>query len=341
MAKKKITVITVTYDNRFYLLKQVIDACLRERVDRIIIVDNNSSLSVREQLKKIKRELKDKIKVLSLDDNIGSAGGYKLGLQEAYNDPDCDFIWLLDDDNKPREGALSNLMSFWNSLEEENKEEKVALLSFRPSREIYKTAVLKNNYQLLLGRKNSFLGFHFIDFPSKVLRKVGLIIMRNGKNLKARVGVVPVAPYGGLFFHKKLLDVIGFPREDFFLYADDHEWTYRITRHGGKIIIVFDSIIDDLDASWHMKESLSFYTFLHAESQMRVYYSVRNRIIFEKENLVSIPILYVSNIVIYKYLLKFFYLFSGNKKKAATNIKIFNKAVKDGLQGLTGKVDLE
>jgi len=92
--------VTVTYGNRFHLLKQVIDSALAEGVAKVIVVDNNSVPQSREQLKAYEHELgSDKIKVLYLDDNYGSAGGYKRGLEEAYEDPSCEFIWLLDDDN--------------------------------------------------------------------------------------------------------------------------------------------------------------------------------------------------------------------------------------------------
>ena len=41
-------------------------------------------------------------------------------------------------------------------------------------------------------------------------------------------GQIIVAQYGGLFFNKKLLDVIGYPNEKLYLYCDDYEWTYAI-----------------------------------------------------------------------------------------------------------------
>lgn len=40
--------VTVTYGNRFHLLKQVIDGALREGVSKVIVVDNNSVPQSRE-----------------------------------------------------------------------------------------------------------------------------------------------------------------------------------------------------------------------------------------------------------------------------------------------------
>ena len=103
----KICVVTVTYGNRFHLLKQVVDAGLKEGVCKVIVVDNNSETESREKLKEYERELgNQKIEVLYLDSNYGSAGGFKKRLEEEYSDPECEFIWLLDDDNIPVEGSL-------------------------------------------------------------------------------------------------------------------------------------------------------------------------------------------------------------------------------------------
>ena len=339
--KYKVCVVTVTYGDRFKYLKEVIKSCFEEGIDKIIIVDNASAESSRKQLRDLQKKYKDKIKVIYLDENLGSAGGYKKGLEEAYKCKECEFIWLLDDDNVPQKGALKQLIEFWKKLKYKEKEEKIALLSFRPDREIYKMSVLENKTQLLLGRQNSFLGFHFIDLPGKFWRNIKKRLKKtvSARNTNIKAGIVPVATYGGLFFHKNLLKIIGFPREEFFLYVDDHEWTYRITKFGGKIFVVFDSIVEDIETSWYLKEkkNSSFSPFLSTEAQMRIYYSVRNRVIFERENLVTVPLIYYLNIFLYKFLLEISKIFSKDRKIASINLRVFNKAVKDGLKGVTGK----
>ena len=45
--ENKVYVVTVTYGNRFHLLKQVMDAALNEGVHKVIVVDNNSELERR------------------------------------------------------------------------------------------------------------------------------------------------------------------------------------------------------------------------------------------------------------------------------------------------------
>lgn len=163
--------VIVTYGNRFHLLKQVIDGCLRNNVKKIIIVDNASEKASKDQLMKMLLELKDKLKVISLEENLGSAGGYKKGLEYAYSCPECEFIWLLDDDNVPEDEALKTLLHFYQNLTYPNKEYKVALASFRESHKHYKEAIMKNKPDLILGKKNSFLGFYIFELPQKLLLK--------------------------------------------------------------------------------------------------------------------------------------------------------------------------
>jgi GT2 family glycosyltransferase len=329
---KNTFVVTVTYGNRFHLLKQVIDSALAEGVAKVIVVDNNSLPESKEKLKAYEKQLgSQKIKVLYLVDNYGSAGGFKRGLEEAYNDSECEFIWLLDDDNQPQKDSLKVLYEFWDNLEDENKEEKVSLLSYREDRGHYKEAVMTNNPNLVLGRKNSFLSFHIADLPKKVLRrfkrKFGIRTFKEDKNIK--FGKVSVAPYGGMFFHKNLIDGIGYPNEKFYLYADDHEWSYRITKNRGSIYLILDSLVNDIDTSWNIsKNNETSMSIIATGSDFRVFYSIRNRVFFETKNLVESNLIYKLNIYFY-----FFLLFIANSKKYS----LIKNAIRDGREGKLGK----
>ena len=323
----KVCSVIVTYGDRFHLLKQVIDACLKEGIDKIIVVDNASVENSRKQLKKYEKEI-DKLKVIYLDKNTGSAGGYKRGLQEAYKCEECEYIWLLDDDNMPQKDSLEILKEFWNSYDMKDKEDNLCLLSFRPDRVAYKEAIMTNNPNLVLGRKNSFLGFHILDLPKKIVRvlKRKLNIQTFKENPKIRYGQVAVAPYGGMFFHKNLIDKIGYPKEEFFVYADDHEWSYRITKNSGKIILVLDSVLEDIEKSegFRGEKRRNIFEMLLSGSQFRIYYSTRNRIIFEKQELVSNIFLWKLNKLCFMFILHI-YVNSLN----SNNFNNIKKAIKD------------
>lgn len=159
----KIFAVTVTYGNRFHLLRQVIEAALNEGVDKVIVVDNNSETESRQKLKEYHDLNKDRVDVLYLSENLGSAGGFKRGLKRAHDDPECEFIWLLDDDNMPCPGSLKVLKKFWEMHELEGKEQMLALLSYRKDK-VNLEALKSNNPEAVLGKKNSFLVFTCLKF---------------------------------------------------------------------------------------------------------------------------------------------------------------------------------
>ena len=126
---------------------------------------------------------------------------------------------------------------------------------------------------------------------------------------------------------------IGYPKEELYLYADDHEWSYRITKSGGDICLVLDSLVDDIDTSWNVsqKKEKSFNIIANG-SRFRMHYSTRNRVFFESKNLVSNRIIYKLNILFYSFLVKI-----ADKSKQKQNYKIFKQAIFDGLKNKLGK----
>jgi GT2 family glycosyltransferase len=317
----QITAVIVTYADRFNLLNQVIDACFKSSVSNIVIVDNDSNENSKSQLRDLLESQKDRVTVIWNTSNLGSAKAYKQGLQEAKNISNCEYIWLLDDDNKPKEKALEILKKYWIR----KPKDVAALLSYRPDRTQYKQAVLEDNPNLVLGRMNSFSGFHFEQKISSFFSNKARI------DNKKLVGEIAYAPYGGMFFHKTIIDEIGYPNEDYFLYSDDHDWSYRITKSNKKIYLVLDSVIDDIDTSWGLIDKNSTtYTKIKNAPSLRVYYNVRNRMLFEKKYLISNKLVYEINKFAFTSILFCFCFRSENFKifKRAVNHAKNNKFVK-------------
>jgi GT2 family glycosyltransferase len=324
-----IIAVVVTYGNRFNFLQKVIASCLDEGVNKVVVVDNNSKRESKRKLMELESEIGDKLEVMYLDINTGSSGGFKTGIETALKDIKCEFIWLLDDDNKPEPRSLEILKEYWLSLKKIDKQNNTALLSYRPKKANigYLEAVLNKNPDLVLGgRINSFLGFHLIDLPTKIIKKL-MAQKQNKTELDNNIGLVSVAPYGGLFFHKHLIQMIGFPDESYFVYADDHEWSYRITKYGGEIILLQESSIEDIDVSWNSRTQYKTHFMLLIKGmKSKVYYSTRNRMFFEILNRVDSKFVYYCNIITYSLILFFFSLIHLR----ITNYKIFLRAIKDG-----------
>lgn len=268
--------VTVTYGNRIEFLKKVIHSLVLEGVDSIIVVSNGSDNVVLTELKKLKKE-QDIIEIIELKNNTGSANAFRIGIDYARKQ-NADFIWLLDDDNYVKKNALKELKFVWQ-LRNPHNNILLSLLSYRADRMIYKRAIQSENPYLMLGAKNSFLGFHVFQKFKSLFSKSKIKY-----NLEIVEGKVAVAPYGGMFFHKNLIDVIGLPDKDFFLYADDHEFSYRITQKGGEIILILKSELEDLETSFHLKKPKSILNtrYFGTDSKNAIFYSVRNNVFFEK-----------------------------------------------------------
>ncbi len=101
-------------------------------------------------------------------------------------------------------------------------------------------------------------------------------------------GELYAAPYGGMFFHKELIKTIGLPDVKMVLYYDDYEFSHRIIKNKGKIYIIRESIIKDIDKSWHITQSgFAILKIASEKNHVRLYYSIRNRVYFELNNLIT------------------------------------------------------
>ncbi|PSD44471.1 hypothetical protein C7E24_21510, partial [Stenotrophomonas maltophilia] len=248
-----------------------------EGVNRAIVVSNAST----SDLNVIENEWGSKLRVVRLSSNSGSANGYSVGIEAALAD-NAEFIWLMDDDNAPRQGALGRLHSQLEITARAYGAERSAALGFRPSHQadIAQGVNPEHAYPL----RSSFFGFHYRQLFFKIKRRIGP---------KAPLGAapssvqIPYAPYGGLMASRKLFEAIGLPNADFVLYADDTEYTRRITSRGGAICLATDAELEDLEESWNLKESYpnTFLGWLKGGSDFRAFYAARNQTYFDKKNL--------------------------------------------------------
>lgn len=327
----KTIAVIVTYSNRFHLLKQVIESILSQDINKIIVIDNNSEPSSKEQLKLFEKQNSEKVKVIYLPENIGSAGGFKRGLQEAYNDSESEFIWLFDDDNIAKKGSYVALVSFYNRKELEKNNSM--LISLRSDRKQYYKSIEANDTEILTGKKNSFMTFDFISYiKNKFFTK------KTNIKFNQNYGETHQAPYGGMFLHKNLINKIGYPDDRFFVYADDTEYSYRIIKNGGKIYAVLNSLLEDIDISWdkvEFKKNLFSSPILDTPSSFRVYYSFRNRVYFELQNRVENKFVYFFNMIMFFFVSRL--LIYGILRFKFKRLGLVLKAIYDGINGNLGK----
>ena len=305
MVQQNVGVVTLTYGDRFKYISKNIEATLAfEQVSKMVVVANGVGEATLLKLNQLSQN-QPRLIICDLGYNSGSAKGFNEGIERILKE-NIEFIWLIDDDNLPQNDSLDQLLTNWELLNEENKP-LFSLVSYRPDRSIYKEAIQGNNAYLMLGPENSFLGFHLAN---KIER---LFFKDNDIDKSKKTGKVAVAPYGGMFFRKELIKLIGLPNESFFLYADDHDFSYRITRKGGEIILILDSVLLDLETSFHLKKQKKAIKtrFFSTNSKDAIFYSVRNNIRFGY-NFIKNSTVYNFNKYIYLALL-FFIMISKPK----------------------------
>jgi GT2 family glycosyltransferase len=285
-------------------------------VARIVIVDNNSIQESSFQLKNLANKYVGKIALISLDKNHGSAGGFKKGLSFAAEQPDCEFIWMLDDDNLPAADALNQLL---NSYREINQ--NCCLVSLRKNRTPYRKVFNRIDVKRKFHPYNSFMDYNVVH----QIRKKFLYSL---KREKLDLIPIPYGPYGGMFFRKKMLEVIGYPNEEMFLYMDDHEFSHRIIKAGLNIFLNRKSTIEDMEVSWHGVRKYRFFSrfmLVINGDETKTYYLFRNLIYFENKYYVKNQLLYKLNMAIYKFV---FYLLCRVLKRG-DRIELFERAIAD------------
>lgn len=318
----KITAIIVTYSNRSSYVKQVVERLLSFNLHSIIIVNNNSVKESFESLKSLS-EKHSIIKLINLDRNTGSAYAFNRGIEKVIDDPESEFIWLLDDDNLPDPDALVKLEKSWNIINN-SKEINCIIASYRIDRSMFKKAVMSGNTDELLGKSNFFRSFHYKNY---LLNKNKNDLFKQFENILISV---PVIPYGGMFLNKKLISVTGLLDESFILYSDDYEFCCRLVKTGGELFLNTESIIRDIEVSWNMDKR--FYHIALNDNFIKTYYSLRNRVFLERKYLVTSWPIYILNMIIYSSIVTLLAL-SALKFK---NIKVYYTALYHGLSGKMG-----
>ncbi len=321
-SKISVCVVTVTYGKRLEYVKRVVCAALNEdNVSNVVVVDNGSS---RQPIFE-----EDSVFVVGLNKNFGSAFGYKEGIKKALSLTHITHVWLLDDDNVPRKGSLNKLLCHLNTFSDSSNK---LVQSYRPYFLTHKK-IFSSGGNL----DHQKIDNCFLDFTLSKIRK----IFFNRREMSERnidVVTTKYTQYGGLLLSREAISQVGLPRDDYFLYADDSEYTYRLTRSGYSIDIIKSSVVEDIDLSWNYVESprlkkLRSFAYLAMGSDFRVYYSVRNSRRFEIDYFETNRFLSSVNKYVYLTLMFLVAVYTNRLSR----FKLIIKAITDAESGKLGE----
>ena len=199
--------------NRRELLLECLAALGRQTapVERIVVIDNASSDGTEETVRGL--GLGERLVYRRLEQNVGSAGGYSAGVEVA-RELDVDWIWIMDDDAEPPDDSLERLLA----APEAGDPATAALAS---------AVVVPGGQVDILHR----------GFTGRFLRALPETEYRDGNHVE-----LGFSSFTGLLVSARVARVEDPPRSDFFIWADDVEYTIRLRRHG-RIVLVPEAVI--------------------------------------------------------------------------------------------------
>lgn len=217
-----ISAVVVTH-NRLKQLNNTLDRLLAEGIEHVLVVNNASTDGTQDFLTTLKDP---RLHVLTLDENIGGAGGFEAGLKEAVNQFDPDWVVIMDDDAYPRPGAIDAFR---------NRTPKTAAIVAAsvtlPSGDVAEmNRPWTNPFQTLSGfisaLRKGRAGFHIEDAAYAA----------------DTTTQVDGASFVGLFLSRRTLQNVGFPDGRLFIYGDDVIYTLSASKSGATML--FDPKIE-------------------------------------------------------------------------------------------------
>lgn len=196
---KKTAAIVVTC-NRIELLKKCISALLGQtgRQFDILVIDNASNDGTGEYIADQARQV-DRIRYFNTGSNLGGAGGFSFGVKQGVI-MDYDYLWLMDDDTIPNPDALEKLLQQADRLED-----RFGFLS---------------SYAVWTDGSPCIMNIPRIN--PKWARQMDNIF-------ENRVMPLESASFVSLLVRADVVRDVGLPIKEFFIWADDVEYTWRIS----------------------------------------------------------------------------------------------------------------
>jgi rhamnopyranosyl-N-acetylglucosaminyl-diphospho-decaprenol beta-1,3/1,4-galactofuranosyltransferase len=188
--------------NRCPLLEKCLEALIRQdrRLDEILVIDNASTDGTAELLGE---KYNGKVTHVRLEENIGGAGGFYEGIRLAY-EKGHDWIWVMDDDVEPLADALRALA--------ESPAFNDPTVGFLASQ------VLDPNLNAQI-------------FPYRRFnRLMAACPAINEDSLGQSLVPIEAAGFLGGMIRREAIDAVGLPLKDLFIYWDDTEFIFRISR---------------------------------------------------------------------------------------------------------------
>ena len=251
----RIVAVVVTFNRRALLERLLGELVTTEGLAEIVVVDNASTDGTADWVRSLVEERgtsvsKPQVHLVALDTNTGGAGGFHTGIETAI-ERGADLVWLMDDDGMPQPDCLARLLretelDFWGPLVVDESD---------PGRLVFP-----------------------IRLPGSA-RVVHDLADVEAAAVDGRIDGI-VIPFNGVLVTRDLVERIGYPRAEFFIWGDDHEYRLRAEAAGARIATVVDAaVLHPSVGSLGTPMMFGLTTYNHSPSDLKHYCMARNNVV--------------------------------------------------------------
>ena len=251
---KRIACVIVTY-NRKQLLKRCLDAVASQtyKPTVVYITDNASTDGTLDTVKEWGYYECEKegicFKYILNSKNEGGAGGFNLGMKTANEDAKYDALWVMDDDGEPERECLAHLVPYLDSYD-------------------YIAPIV------LSDKDHSTCSFAANEET----------IEEFAKNMKAHDGVIDnwASPFNGILYSKRLVDKIGYPQKELFIWGDESNYHFRAKKVGVNPITILSAVHYHPVNRQDTVKSFRNYPIILPSADWKLYCYIRNLVFNDK-----------------------------------------------------------
>lgn len=281
---QKFVAVIVTY-NRKKLLVETIAAILEQSLPpyKLVVIDNHSADGTKELLKELNYLEDKRIDYIRLPENTGGAGGFFEGTRHAIEKYEFDWLFLTDDDALPSKNYFS---------------------------EIYKKSLKNPKIFAYSGTVYYENGTPQYDQRKIVTNKVTLLSRGLTDEEIKKDTLIDIAAFNGLVVNKKIVEKIGYPKKEYFIWFDDVEYSLRMNKYTKIDNLASINVLHKTEMIIEDGSSLVLPSW-------KYYYGARNRtvtqLLYSKSKWLYIGSLFVKNVIFtIRYLFQSKY--KGNRK---------------------------
>lgn len=234
---KSIGAVIVSYNCDLNILNSI--NRIKDKVEKIVIVDNGSEERSKNILKNIKES---KVEIIYNMQNLGIATALNIGVKKCINYK-CKWILTLDQDSICEDNMIQNMLRYYYSLDI-RKREKVGILA-------------PKHIKVLDTKTDKFI----LDYSGDI----------TGTEIVAEIT-------SGNLVNVDVFEKCGYFKEELFIDYVDFEYCLRIRKYGFKIFIINEAILVHTLGVPKKIRFLNKQLVYSTHSEIRHYYIARNRL---------------------------------------------------------------